>query len=186
MKIPADHPLALPGDAALIQLMRDRLKKPLAEQYVSYSFDAPNSRLIVKARDTSVVGEIGIYANQAELPYAKLNLGTVLPFPLTYRQNWNLPFRHFRQNLYYTYGLWLDAKEFAFTPDAVSGLDLDDPVNVIPDARNEVRLYALPASIRFQAGTALRLTVLPLNGAVDLSAFLDNSAVASLDALAYP
>jgi hypothetical protein len=187
MHIDPQHPLSMPGPEAVLAQLRRRLRTPLDERFVKLEVDALASQLIVTALPEAVTGETGIYRGQSRLTYNKLDLNTTLPLPVRCTASHGTTFRKLRQHLFETYDLWLDDYELGYEPDSAQPLGKDLPVDRLPDERHhELRLYAQPHSIRFKAGSYLRLLWVASNSPVGLSSLLDTTAVAELNALAYP
>lgn len=166
------------------QQFRAVFTRPLLEQFVTFSLDTAASQLVIAARTESDSGEASSYRGSYRWTYVKVNLATVLPHPLALETPYPMSFRQLRAQLQARFGVHLEEGEFALTAGG-TGLQDDDNVNAeLGSSYAQLRLYALPSSGRFVAGSSFGLIFVQPQRRVPLTAVLDLNAPGVLSPLA--
>lgn len=181
--IPDGHFLQKTGLETLVANFKASLTKSVPDDHVRYSVDAVNSRLKVEALDITELGELGKFDGVFYWPYTKAGLDVVLPYPLLCAIPYPTTFRQICGLLESRYKLHLEENDLSMTLNG-PGLKMVDPVDKLLDASNgTLRLYALPTSPRFLAGTSLYLTIAPPLGPIRLNTIIASKELLSLKTL---
>ena len=164
MRIASDSPLGFDGKTAVIHHLRDQLRRPLDESFVSFELDAVNATLTVHSLERSTTGEYGRYAGSETLSYQKIPLSACLPYSIPYYGEYPCSFAMLRGALEQQYGLVLEVGEFALAGTTTPLIDssmLEAPLN---GTTNVLRLEALASSARFTTGSVLNVMMIPNTG----------------------
>lgn len=179
-------PLAQESLPFVLNMFRAQLIKPLDENHVIFSLDAPTSRLVITAREISTNGELGKYFGEYRQPYIKADLARVLPHPVLYNKPYPATYRILRRGLEEQYGIVLEQGEFALSSAPTHPLVDDDELSLAPNVNHgEIWLSALPSSGRWQTDSMIKLIVVPPNGPNRLNAIVATDRAGSLDTLTY-
>ncbi len=186
MTVNPASPLAQESLSFVLNMFRAQLIKPLDENHVIFSLDAPTSRLVITAREVSTNGELGKYFGEFRQPYVKADLARVLPYPVLYNMPYPATYRILRRGLEEQYGILLEQGEFALSNAPTHPLVDDDELNLSPNADNgEIWLTALASSGRWQTNSTIKLIVVPPAGPNRLNAIVATDRAGSLETLTY-
>lgn len=184
MRVPDNHPLALPALEAVIGQLDRQLSTPLVKEHLNFSLDQGSSELVIQAKDFTRNGDVGIYKGSTRYPYGKADLLKVLPYPLVYTGPYPTIFRNLAQWMKATYGILMEEGEFATTNRPTTPLVGNAPVDAEPETSvGVVSLVALASSGRWQAGSTIRLLVTGSGGAEQLNGLISMRRTAELSQL---
>lgn len=184
MKVPDNHPLALPALDAVLGQLEKQLSSPLVMEHLNFTLDRGSSELLIQAKDFTRNGDVGIYKGSVRYPYGKADLQKVLPYPLVYTGPYPTIFRNLALWMRATYGILLEDGEFATTNRPTTPLVGNALVDAEPETSvGVVSLVALASSGRWQSGTTLRLLVTGSGGAEQLNGLISMSRTAELSQL---
>lgn len=164
MRINTDSPLAFDGKTAVINHLRQQLRRPLDEAFVEFALDSTNAVLTVHSKERSTTGEYGRYSGSQALSYQKTPLETCVPYTVPYRGEYPCSFGMLRGWLEQQYGMALDPGEFTLTSGTDPLIDSSIIDVILNPVNNLLVLEALPISARFTAGSQLRIMMIPSNG----------------------
>lgn len=164
MRVSTNSPLATDGKTAVINHLRQQLRRPLDETFVQFELDNINAVLTVHSLERSTSGVYGRYSGSEMLSYQKVPLETCLPYSIPYRGEYPCSFAVLRGWLEQHYGLVLDPGELAIAATTVPLIDSSIVNIALNPATNVLLLDALPSSARFTTGSQLKITMIPSNG----------------------
>lgn len=153
--------LAKSGPTYLQERYMAALTKPLDQRHVLFVPLPLTSQLRIESVAYTADGEVGKYKGAHTVGYVKADLTRLLPHPLLYLGAYPSTFGDIATVLRQTYGIILDEGEFQIGvyPDDTPLVN-SSVVNWAPNTANDVLVFeALPASIRWQTGTGIRLRI---------------------------
>ena len=183
MRINADSPLAFDGKTAVINHLRQQLRRPLDEAFVDFTLDSTNAVLTVHSKERSTTGEYGRYSGSQALSYEKIPLQTCIPYTVPYRGEYPCSFGMLRGWLEQQYGMALDPGEFALATTTVPLIDSSNIDVALNPENNLLTLEALPISARFITGSQLRIMMIPSNGKQWLPGLIPSSLIVDANLL---
>lgn len=151
--------------------LQEHATSPLDLTMVDFTVQPEASTVTITSRETSTDNRAGRYSGASVLAYQKMDLGEVLPYPLRYTGPWPTTFGLLSTYLRTTYGILIEANDFALTGNTASGslADTGTVVDAAPSpTQGTVDLVAQSTSARFTAGSILRVLIVPSNGPIRL------------------
>lgn len=159
--------LGMTSQAALEGLYQRLCRQTgLDYQHVRFTPQAQSSSILIESLEISQQGQSGLYLGQITLPYQKIALDTLYPHPVFYQGQWDMPFRFIARDIEERLGWVIEPEDFIWSANGRSidpTLDTVMDLDTIQSENHEITLTVKPTSIRFVAGTQVRIRLDAVN-----------------------